>query len=178
MMDLQELDQIVMRSRVSAFRLETLPQYLSLSEQEEAEYRAWRAGEPLPLPTPETSPWLARLQTTTNDGYRWYRVRVVDHPLSDYTQFELDGFRANAAAGEEIHVADRHTHPDLEGLRSDFWLVDGAIAVVMVYDDEGGFLRPERAADPAPYQRMRDLAMRHAEPLAAYLAHTQLRMSA
>jgi hypothetical protein len=173
MMDLQELDQIVRRSRVSAFHLETRPQYLTLTDQEAAEYRAWQAGRPLPMATPETNPWLARLQATTAAGYRWYRVHILDHPLSDYSRWELHGYQANAAAGEEIHIADRHAHPDLEGLREDFWLIDGAIAVVMVYDDEGRFLRPERADDPAPYQRMRDTALRHGEPLAAYLARAE-----
>ncbi|WP_322769610.1 DUF6879 family protein [Frankia sp. Cr1] len=174
-MDLQELDQIVRRSLVSAFRLETLPQYLTLTEQEAAEYREWQAGRPLPLPTPETSSWLARLQRTVADGYRWYRVHIMDHPLSDYSEFELYGYQANARAGEDIYIADRHAHRDLDGLRQDFWLIDDEIAVVMHYDGDGLFLRPERAADAAPYRRMRDTALRHAVPLADYLERAGLR---
>ncbi len=174
-MDLQELDQIVRRSLVSAFRLETLPQYLTLTEQEAAEYRGWQAGRPLPLPTPETSSWLARLQRTVADGYRWYRVHIMDYPLSDYSEFELYGYQANARAGEDIYIADRHAHRDLDGLRQDFWLIDDEIAVVMLYDGDGLFLRPERAADAAPYRRMRDTALRHAVPLADYLERAGLR---
>jgi hypothetical protein len=174
-MDLQELDQIVRSSGVSAFRLETLPQYLTLSDQEAAEYEDWRAGRSRPLPTPETSPWLARVQSTTASGYRWYRVHVIDYPLSDYLRFELYGYQANASAGEDIYIADRAAHPDLDRLRQDFWLIDDETAVVMVYDGEGKFLRPEPAADAAPYRRMRDLALRHSEPLADYLGRTGLR---
>ncbi len=173
-MELQELDQIVRQSLVSAFRLETLPRYLTLTDQEAAEYGEWQAGRRAPLPTPETSSWLARIQSTVADGYRWYRVHIMDHPLSDYSQFELYGYQANARAGEDIYIADRHAHRDLDGLRQDFWLIDDEIAVVMHYDDDGRFLRPERAADASPYRQMRDTALHHAVTLADYLTHAGL----
>jgi hypothetical protein len=175
-MELEDLARIVERSQREAFRLETLPQYLVPQEAEE--FAAWQAGRPLPMQTPDTSPWLRRIQTTTARGYRWYRVHVVDHPLSDYMRFELYGYQANAAAGEDVFIADRHTHPDLDRLREDFWLIDNAIAVRMLYDVDGRFLRPEPVDDVTSYLRMRDTALRHAEPLGSYLARTQLRLSA
>lgn len=174
-MDLEELDRIISHSSRSAFRLEALPQYLV--PQEDEDFTAWRAGRPLPSRTPETSPWLAKIHESVARGYRWYRVHILDHPLSDYTRFELLGYQENQAAGEEIYLADRHAHSDLESLHEDFWLVDDEIAVRMIYDEEGHFLYPERAQDPAPYREMRDTALRHAEPLDAYLARRQLRLT-
>lgn len=175
-MDLTDLGRIVDRSTRSAFRLETLAQYLVPQEAEE--FDAWRNGRPGPLQTPESSPWLEKIRTTTARGYRWYRVHVIDYPLTDYLRYELWGYQANAAAGEEIHIAERDAHPDLALLREDFWLIDDETAVRMVYARDGRFLHPELVADVAPYLQARDTALRHAEPLDAYLARTKVRLTA
>ena len=175
-MELADLAEIVDRSTRSAFRLETLPVYLV--PQEAAEFAAWRAGRPQPLQTPASSPWLRKIQEATARGYRWYRVHIIDNPDSDYTRFEMHGYRANAAAGEEIYLADRAAHVDLEQLREDFWLIDEAVAVRMLYDGEGHFLRPEPVEDVAPYLRMRSTAMRYAETLNDYLVRTGMRLTA
>ncbi len=110
-------------------------------------------------------------------GYRWYRVHILDQPLSDYARYELWGYRANQAAGEEIYLADRDAHVDLAQLREDFWLIDDTIAVRMIYDDEGHFLRPECAAGPGLYLEMREIALRHAESLDEYLALRRPRLT-
>lgn len=124
---------------------------------------------------PETSSWWARGSAR---GYRWYRVHILDQPLSDYTRYELWGYQANQAAGEEIYLADRDAHADLQRLREDFWLIDDTIAVRMIYDDEGHFLRPERAAEPDGYREMRETALRHAVSLDTYLARRRPRLTA
>lgn len=111
-------------------------------------------------------------------GVRWSRVHVLDHPLSDYCRYEIWGYAANQAAGEQIYLADRGAHRDLESLREDFWLADDAIAVRMVYDAQGRFERPELAGDVRPYLVMRDTAFRHAEPLDEYVAGRGLELSA
>ncbi len=174
-MDVEELRRLVETSRRSAFRLEALPQYLV--PQEAAEFAAWREGRPQPLRTPETSPWLAQIEQATARGCRWYRVHILDHPLTDYTRFELHGYLANQSAGEEIYVAERRGHAELENLREDFWLVDDAVAVQMIYDEEGHFLRPERAADVESYRELRDSALNCAEPLDDYLDRTRLKLN-
>lgn len=177
-MELQDLARIVEASQRSAFRLETLPQYLVPQEAEE--FAAWRSGRPLPLQTPETSPWLAKIARETAAGYSWSRVHVIDWPLADYTRFELHGYQANAAAGEDIRIADRSAHRDLDLLRRDFWLIDDVTAVWMHYDAEGRFLRPELAGEAEVRQcrRMREIALAHAEPLDAFLERTRPRLSA
>ena len=175
-MDVEDLARLVERSERSAFRLETRPQYLV--PQERDEFDRWRSGQPLPLPTPESNPWLARIKSTTAGGYRWYRVHVLDDPLSDYLRYELWGYRANQAAGEEIYLAERAAHPSLDQLREDFWLIDDNAAVRVIYDDEGHFVRLERADDVGPYRSMHDLALRHAMPLDEYLARRRPRLTA
>ncbi|MGH3854249.1 MAG: DUF6879 family protein [Pseudonocardiaceae bacterium] len=171
-MDLDDLRRISDDAKESAFRLETLPQYLVPQEAER--FAIWNSGEPLPLRTPENSEWLARLQRDTANGFRWYRVHILDQPLTSYLRFELYSYLEGVAVGNEIYVADRDSHPDLIELHEDFWLVDDKISVRMVYDDEGHFRYPELVDDIESYIQVRDTALRHAEPLTDYLARKNL----
>jgi hypothetical protein len=152
----------------SAFRLETLPQYL-VSQDIDA-FAAWKSGMPLPASTPETSPYLAAVQKRTQAGCRRYRVHILDYPLSEYSRYELDAYRPNQAAGEEIYLADRASHAALRDLHEDFWLIDDEILIRMIYDDEGRFLGPERVQDMRPYLDMRDTALRHSQSMEDFLA--------
>lgn len=175
-MEIADLARIVDGARLSVFRLETLPQYLVPQEAEE--FAAWRSGRPVVLPIPETSPWLAQVAARVTRGIRWSRVHVLDHPLSDYCRYEIWGYAANQTAGEQIYLADRGAHPDLELLREDFWLVDDATAVRMIYDVQGRFERPELVEDVQPYLVRRDTAFRHAEPLDECVASRGLDLTA
>lgn len=175
-MDLDDLEEIMDRAARSVFRLETLPQYLV--PQEEEEFAAWRAGNPLPRQTPENSEWLAELQGIVARGIQWYRVHIVDFPLSEYTRYELDGYRDSQAVGEGIHIADRAEHSELALLTKDFWLMDDEIAVRMVYDSAGHFLRPEPIDDPTPYVAMKETALRCAEPLDDFIARRNPELNA
>lgn len=165
-MEKAELIRLMDASQKSAFRLEQLPQYLVPAEDQDL--ADWRAGT-LKTRTPENDAWLAELQEITTRGIRWYRVRVLDYPLCDYSRFELIGHRENDAAGQETLVADRAEHAELADLHQDFWLLDDEIAVRMIYDDEGHYLHPERDDDVDKYRRIRDVAVRCAEPLESFL---------
>ena len=175
-MEIVDLARTVDGARLSLFRLETLPQYLVPQEAEE--FAAWRSGHPVALPTAQTSPWLAHVTAKVTSGVRWSRVHILDHPLSDYCRYEIWGYAANQAAGEQISLADRGTHPDLESLREDFWLVDDAMVVRMIYDSQGRFERPELVEDVQPYTVMRDIAVRHAEPLDEYVTSRGIELTA
>jgi hypothetical protein len=166
-MELADLLQLIDTSTQSAFRLETLRQYLVPQEAEE--FADWRRGNRKPLATPSESEWLARLRESTNRGYRWYRARVLDYPLSEYSEYELYHYQANRAAGEDIYVADRASNPDLRDLREDFWLIDDTVVVRMVYDQEGYFIRPELVDEVEPYLHMQSRALGHAVELEQYL---------
>jgi Family of unknown function (DUF6879) len=159
----------------SAFRLETLPQYLVAQEDER--FRAFREGRPLPARSAETSPWLRQIARSTAGGRHWQRIHVVGRPLTAYLRFELLTDSENVAAGEDVRVADRDIHAELTALTQDFWLIDGdtdhATALLMRYDPEGRFADAERCTDPdvlARCRHQRDLALARSIPVADYLA--------
>ena len=172
-MDLDDLAVIANRSS-DRFRLEALPTYLVPEEADE--FAAWKRGS-RSLSTPETNPWLAQIRDTTNAGARWSRVRIVDYPLSEYSEYELHGYQANAAAGEEIFIADRAWSTALGDLREDFWMFDKT-AIRMIYDGEGHFLRPEIVEDSRSYVQMRMVALQFSVPLHDFLAEHEPRLTA
>jgi hypothetical protein len=158
--------------QVSAFRLETLPQYVVPAEEERI--AAFRAGRPLPERSARTSPWLRRVARTTARGKHWSRIHVVDVPLCEYTRFELVTYTESAAAGEDIRIADRN--PALLGLRTDFWLFDAEtdhpFAAIMEYGPDGRYLGARVTTEVGACTAARDLALRHAVLLNAYLEIT------
>jgi hypothetical protein len=171
-MNLDDLRRLIDNARKSAFRLETLPQYLV--PQEADRLSAWQAGEPVSVRTPENTEWLARIQRDVANGFRWYRVHVLDQPLTEYLRYELWSYLASHAVGQEIYLVDRGDHAELADLHEDFWLYDDEVAVRMVYDADGRFLHPECVDDIEHYREMRDIALRHAEPLGDYFARNNL----
>lgn len=163
----------------SAFRLETLQQYLVPSEEEA--FRAFREGLAWPPRTVDTSPWLRRVADNGAAGKRMYRVHIVDEPLTPYMRFEFETYRGNVAAGEEIYIARR---ADLGGyaLRDDWWAFDlddpeRAVVVAMDYDEDGRYLGARRVPDAQLdlYREVRDYALEHAVPLHEYVAAAQRR---
>lgn len=160
--------------RHSAFRLEARAQYLVDLEAER--FQAFREGRPLPPWPAESLAWFERISATVASGQRWGRVHVVDQPLSDYTRFELECYRDNVRAGEDVRIAERGWRPELAKLDEDFWLLDGdedaAYAVLMQYDEEGHWVGAWRTADPEVVERCRrerDHAIAASLPLEEYL---------
>jgi hypothetical protein len=171
----EEFDAYFDRFTADVFRLEILQSYAVSSE--DARLRAFREGTARPERSVRTDPWLARIAVTTVAGKSWQRVHVVEHPLSEYLQYELVGYVESQAAGEQIGIADRSADDDLSGLGADFWLFDGdsptAYAVLMDYDTEGHFVRFEHTVDPVVLdgcRRQRDVVRRYAVSLNTYLA--------
>jgi hypothetical protein len=78
----------------------------------------------------------------------------------------------SAEAGEAIWIAERG--PALASLRTDFWLfdaeTDGPFAAMMEYGPGGRYLGARVTTEVGACIAARDLAFRHAVPLAVYLA--------
>lgn len=172
-MNFEEFDANFETFQATAFRLETLPRYSD--ETEDAELALFLAGKPLPERSTRTEPWLKRVADTTAAGKRWQRVHVVSHPLTDYLRFELVGLEANAEAGEDVRIASRDAHPELAGLRQDFWLFDAETpepsALLMRYDAAGhltGFEHTSRPDIISRCRRERDLAVARSVSLRDY----------
>lgn len=172
-MDDAQLAEIAERS-LGRFRLETLPTYRV--DQEADDFARWQRGDRTLL-TPDTNEWLAHIRDTTAAGVHWGRVRILDYPLTPYSEFELHGYQANAAAGEHVYVADRAWSPELDYLRDDFWLFDGT-PIVMAYDADGRFVCADQPADQAHYIGLWSIAMRYSQPLDMFLSAYEPRLVA
>lgn len=174
-MNVDDFDAYFDRFTTDVFRLENLQHY-AVSE-EDARLRAFRQGTPRPERSVRTEPWLARIAVTTVAGKSWQRVHVVDHPLSEYLQYELVGYVESQAAGEQIAIADRASDGSLARLGEDFWLFDAnssdAYAILMHYDDVGRFVGFEHTVEPSVLEQCRserEIALRHSVNLNTYLA--------
>jgi hypothetical protein len=85
----------------TAFRLETRQDYTGATGPR---YEFWQRGEQMPVRSPQTSGWLARVASSTAQGKRWQRVHVVDLPLRGPRSTTLPGERGGPVrvrAGEE-----------------------------------------------------------------------------
>lgn len=123
------------RTSTTVFRWEALQHYDVATD--EPSLVAFREGTPRPERSVRTSPWLARIATSTIAGKAWQRVRHVVEPLSEYLRWELLAYVESQSAGEQITV---HTTPDTPVV-PDFWLFDGEPAdqraILMHYDAAG-----------------------------------------
>ena len=128
----------------SAFRLELLDRYDAVSERED--FARFMRGEPI-ASLAQRRPWLDRLRAEAAAGILNQRVHVVQTPLTDYLRFECEwGYVYNADAGEDIRIIDLAEQDLPAGLTDhDFWLVDDAHAIRMLYNGGGGFVGAEPA---------------------------------
>jgi hypothetical protein len=158
----------------TAFRLETLQQYEVASDG--SDFARYLAGEPEPT-AERKQPWLDRLRSERERGLQRSRVRLVTHPVTDYTRFECEwGYAPNVEVGEQVLILDTGeaavSDAAVERLKEcgDFWLIDDAHVVVMHYGPDGQFVGAERAEDVARYRAIAQLAREPAEPFAAWWA--------
>jgi hypothetical protein len=148
----------------SAFRLERMHAY---SMPEEAEMlAAFKRGEKVQLP--EDHPWPPLVKRHCSTGKTMQRARVVDRPLTDYQRFELSLYPHSVEAGEQIHVYERGSIPEIFLYEVDFWLFDNSTVYILNYDAEGHFLGTEPAYNVLLYRRIRDLALERSIPFAEF----------
>lgn len=152
----------------SAFRLEVLPYYAVDSDGDE--YRRYLAGED-PEPGFKDG-WLELLRQEQAAGKRRSRVRVLTPPLNDYLRYECEwGYAPNVEVGEEVSVLDLSEVEEPAALiAEEFWLLDDAHVLRMIYDDQGELAGGEIATDVAPYRAARDAALAAAEPFTSWWA--------
>jgi hypothetical protein len=159
----------------TVFRLEARQQYLV--EQEDEALQRFLRGEPRPERSLRTMAWMRQIATSTMAGRRWQRVRLISHPLTNYTRFELFGLLGNSACGDDTRFAVLDEHPELaELVAQDYWLFDhdtpSPVAGLMRYDDAGHFLGADVSTDPTVIdrcKRWRELALAHSIGTHAYL---------
>jgi hypothetical protein len=172
--DEEELGHLLSTFRSSAWRLEALDWYLSPGEA--PGLAAFLRGDPCPPSDPELEEWLAVLRQLPSQGRTLGRVHTIVGPLTPYLRYEIEwGYAPMATAGEDIRILHRRSWADTPfGWQPpDFWLIDDSVAAVMRYDSDGRWLGMDLLSEPSEldhYRSLRDLAVDHAVPLAAYLA--------
>jgi hypothetical protein len=152
--------------KYSAYRLETLPQYLV--DEERDDYAAFLAGKP---PPPDNlAEWLSLIKDAKRDGKTVTRVHIFPKQLTPYLRFEIEtGYKFSVPAGEDVRIiVDPSEVPP--GAKRDFWFFDDKIAVLMKYTKGGRYL----GAEMAPHDRLdelrraRDWSLEHGIPFAQY----------
>jgi len=161
------------RAAEEAFRLEA--QQLYAVPAENAQFRAFAEGQPLPA-DPHVDRSMQIIREATARGCRIRRVHVMDLPLNLYLRYELAAYRENIDAGEEVGIALRRWHVGLADLTEDFVLFDPEgphpDVVWMRYDDQGqliGLAHSDRPADLALAASYRETALAHAVPLREFM---------
>ena len=166
----------------SAWRLEALPQY---NPRTDASFRHFvETGEVLPLEDrPGKQEWMGLVAEAVAQGKRLGRVRIVGQPLADGERWELAVFDENAAAGEDVRIADRTAHPELAELTRDFWLLDDEtdqpVAQLMTYHPDGQYVSREVTSDPTVIARcraQRDRALARSVDLKEFLQEASERL--
>ena len=153
--------------RVEAQQLYAVP-------AEDAQFRAFTEGRPLP-PDPRVDRSMQIIREATARGCRIRRVHVMDLPLNLYLRYELAAYQENIDAGEEVGIALRRWHRDLAELTEDFVLFDPGsphpTVVWMRYDDQGQLAElahSDKPADLALAASYREIALAHAVPLSEF----------
>jgi hypothetical protein len=149
-----------------AWRLEALDTYDVSDERQQ--FEEFLAGQ-TPQPSADDLAWQAQARAVVASGRSIGRVRMVSHPVTDYTRFEWAAYPDNIAAGEDVRVYDRGWPGGADMcFAQDFWLFDDRIAALMNYADDGQFLGIAIAEDVAPYLEVRRLALEQSVPFEEY----------
>lgn len=151
----------------SAFRLETLPQYLVPQEAEL--FQRFRAGTS--RPSDEPNYWTELVSAARSAEKTMQRVHVVTRPLSDYLRFEFTlYYEFNVKAGEDVRILDLTDRPNPGLPDFDYWLFDSSIVVRMDYEADGTQIGRELLTDPdlVKFCQWRDIALSESTPFAEY----------
>jgi hypothetical protein len=131
----------------SAFRLETLDQYVVADEW--PQFQAYLLGDE--SKNSRNKEWTDYIHSQTEQGKTIERIHVIPRELTDYLKFEIDwAYRYSQHAGEKISFVYRDALPiSLKSLElPDFWLFDDSACLVQRYNGAGtwqgsDFLRSE-----------------------------------
>ncbi|MGH4017946.1 MAG: DUF6879 family protein [Pseudonocardiaceae bacterium] len=127
----------------TAFRLEARDRYDSPYENESL--GKFLSGESDDLSWMQD--WLSMIRDATAKGRRFFRVRLVSVPLTDYSRFGVFCSQFTNAAGEDIRYLERDRAEALPN--HDYWLLDSRKLVWMHFDNADRFIGGEIIDDPA-----------------------------
>jgi hypothetical protein len=121
------------------FKIEVLQDYSG--EDDCASLRAWLAGDrqtARALLAEAGIDWLQRCQSKHRAGVLLRRVRIIEQPLTPYTEWELAFYeQVNVPGGEEVFVVDKDVARRLVLPSGDLMVFDNKRAAVCAYDKTG-----------------------------------------
>jgi hypothetical protein len=175
--DLELFGEYFLRFERSAFRLETLEQYLV--ECEKVPFQEFRSGEPLPSARQgDIAEWDRIVTANIAAGKKMQRIHVLPERMTPYLRFEIEwGYVFTATIGEDVRLVLSHAPSEVRRQAvKDFWLFDDSVVFFMNYDLDGRFIGVEKSLDSAVVRRccqLRDILLPHAITLREYLATTR-----
>lgn len=122
------------------FKVEVLQDYSG--EDAGASLSAWMDGDrerSMQLLSAEPHEWADDCRRKFENGVRLTRIHVVDYPLSEYVQWEIEVYRnRNIPLGrEDVYLLDRKDVAGLDLPAGDLMMFDRTNVVVGNYDDSG-----------------------------------------
>ncbi len=148
-----------------AWRLEVLDDYSGTDGDDELrEFQ--RTGQVAPRP-PE-NPWRRIVESAVARSAVIGRTRLVGHPITPYTEYELAAYEDNVALGEDVRILDRQRLDSSWDAAPDVWLFDDLAAFQMLYGERGTW-RGVKEVDPAPFVRVRNVVMPASVPVRDYV---------
>ncbi len=135
------MEEYFKKFKFQAFRLECLPEY-NIPEEKDDYRRFLQSGQ---IDPKGNSDWYKIIKEAKDRQASFFRVRVVDFPLSDYLRFEFAYYRLNLVAGENIFIISQKDFNNLSPrINFDYWLFDDEAVFKMNYDLSGQYLGFEK----------------------------------
>lgn len=148
-----------------AWRLEVLDDYSGTDGEDELrEFQ--RTGRV--TPRPPNNPWRQIIENARARGAEISRTRLVGHPITPYTEFELAAYEDNVSLGEDVRILDRQRLDASWDAAPDVWVFDDRAAFRMLYGERGAWQGVEEV-DPAPFVRVRSVVMPLSVPVREYM---------
>jgi len=133
-------DQLWESLKTEWFKVEVLQDYSA--EDEGESLSAWMSGDrerSIELLKAEPHEWADDCRNKVENGVKLTRIHIVDYPLSEYVQWEIEVYRnRNVPMGrEDVYLLNRKDIPELVLPAGDLMIFDKMKVVIGNYDETG-----------------------------------------
>jgi len=127
------------------FKIEVLQDYAG--EDDSPSLRAWLAGDrqkSLELLKQEAydNNWRKLCKQKHKQGVLMRRIRIIEKPLTPYTEWELEYYKlSNIPGGEQVFIVDKNSIKGLNLPSGDLMMFDDQRLVICTYDATGRMIQ-------------------------------------